>query len=217
MTTPAQDIIRDAQIELQDATGVRWPATELVFYLKEGERVIATKRPDQTAVEAEFTLVEGDRQTIPATAAALIDIVRNTAGTKRAITKTDQFVMDAVEPDWRNQYPVTEIVHFCHDMREPRTFIVYPPGKAGTKVQMVYSAYPVPTFSAAGAASTTVTGNITLADQWADALRYYVLYRAWSKDAESGGNSALAGQNYQLFKADLGEQIEGSSAVAPKE
>lgn len=218
MTTPAKDIIQRAQIELQDVVGVRWPATELVLYMKDGERSIAVKRPDQTAVEATQTLVAGERQTMPAAAASLIDITRNNSQfSKKAITRTSQFVIEAVEPNWRTQTQSGEVVHFCYDMREPRTYLVYPPAIAGTQVQMIYSAYPVPDYEAAGAAFGTVTGDITLADEWADALRYYILYRAWSKDSESGGNSTLAGQNYQLFKAELGEQIEGSSAVSPKE
>lgn len=59
-------------------------------------------------------------------------------------------------------------------------------------------------------------GNIDLPDEWANALRYYVLYRAWSKDAEYAGNSQLAATNYQLFKGELGEQLESAATVSPK-
>lgn len=51
---------------------------------------------------------------------------------------------------------------------------------------------------------------------WPNALRYYVLYRAWSKDAEYGGNAQLASANLALFKAELGEQLESAATVSPK-
>ena len=49
MPTTAQSIILDAQLELQDPSGIRWPATDLVKHLHDGQRAIAQKRPDTTA------------------------------------------------------------------------------------------------------------------------------------------------------------------------
>lgn len=216
MTTAAQTLIFDVQAELQDPTGVRWPATLLVKFLHDGQRAVAQKRPDQTATVVTFTPVAGARQTLPTGAASLIDIPRNAAGRKRAITKVDQLLLDQTARDWQNQTPSTEILHFCHDLREPRVFVLYPPAAATASLELVYSAYPAATASASGPASTTVTGNIDIPDEWGNALRYYMLYRAWSVDMEAGANSQLAATNYQLFKAELGEQIEGSSSVKPQ-
>lgn len=216
MTTAAQTLIFDVQAELQDPTGVRWPATLLVKFLHDGQRAVAQKRPDQTATVVTFAPAVGARQALPAGAASLIDIPRNAAGRKRAVTKVDQLLLDQTARDWQNQTPSTEILHFCHDMREPRVFVLYPPAAATASLELVYSAYPAATAAASGPASTTVTGNIDIPDEWANALRYYVLYRAWSVDMEAGANSQLAATNYQLFKAELGEQIEGSSSVSPK-
>lgn len=214
--TTAQSIILDVQTELQDAAGVRWPATELVRYLHDGQRVIAQKRPDQTATTVTFTpSTAGTRHTLPAGAASLIDIPRNAAGRKRAITKVDQNVLDATAPDWQSMAPAAEVIHFCHDLRDPLVFLTYPPAAATASLQLVYSAYPAASAAAAGARASTVTGNIDLPDQWGTALRHYVLFRAWSKDAEFGGNAQLAAAHLQLFKAELGEQLESAAAVAP--
>lgn len=217
MTTPAQSIILDAQLELQDPSGIRWPATDLVKHLHDGQRAIAQKRPDQTAITVTFTpTAAGSRHTLPAGAASLIDIPRNAAGRKRAITKVDQVLLDATVRDWQGMTPSAEVQHFCHDLREPGIFLTYPPAALTAALQLVYSAYPAATATASGATAATVTGNIDIPDQWANALRYYVLYRAWSKDAEYGGNAQLAASNYQLFKAELGEQLESAATVAPK-
>lgn len=216
MTTPAQSIILDAQLELQDLTGIRWPATELVQHLHEGQRAIAQKRPDTTATVVTFSpAAPGARHTLPAAAASLIDIPRNAAGRKRAITKVDQVLLDATVRDWQGMTPSAEVLHFMHDLREPRVFLTYPPASTAAALELVYSAYPAATATAGGAAASTVTGNIGLPDEWATALRYYVLFRAWSKDAEYGGNPQLAATNYGLFKAELGEQLESAATVAP--
>ena len=216
MTTPAQSIILDAQLELQDPAGVRWPATELVKHLHEGQRAIAQKRPDTTATVVTFSpAAPGARHTLPAAAASLIDIPRNAAGRKRAITKVDQVLLDATVRDWQGMTPSAEVLHFMHDLREPRVFLTYPPASTAAALEFVYSAYPAAAATAGGAAASTVTGNIGLPDEWANALRYYVLYRAWSKDAEYGGNPQLAATNYGLFKAELGEQLESAATVAP--
>ena len=216
MPSPAKPIILAAQDELQDPAGVRWPATELVQHLHEGQRAIAQKRPDTTATVVTFSpAAPGARHTLPAAAASLIDIPRNAAGRKRAITKVDHVLLDATVRDWQGMAPAAEVLHFMHDLREPRVFLTYPPASTAAALELVYSAYPAATATAGGAAASTVTGNIGLPDEWANALRYYVLYRAWSKDAEYGGNPQLAATNYGLFKAELGEQLESAATVAP--
>ena len=216
MPTTAQSIILDAQLELQDSAGIRWPATELVKHLHDGQRAIAQKRPDTTATVVTFTpTTAGARHALPAAAASLIDIPRNAAGRKRAITKVDQVLLDATVRDWQGMAPAAEVLHFMHDLREPRVFLTYPPASTAAALELVYSAYPAATATAGGAAASTVTGNIDLPDEWANALRYYVLYRAWSKDAEYGGNPQLAAANLQLFRGELGEQLESAATVAP--
>ena len=214
--TSAQTIILAAQIDLQDPTGVRWPATELVAHLHAAQLAIAQKRPDQTAKVAVFTpSAPGARHSLPIDAASLIDIPRNAAGRKRAITKVDQVLLDAIARDWQSMVPAVEVLHFMYDPREPHTFLTYPPVANAAALEIVYSAYPAQTPAASGPAASTVTGNIDLPDQWSDALRHYILFRAYSKDAEFGGNAALAKSHYDLFRAELGEQLQSSATVAP--
>ena len=215
--TPASTIIYDAQVELQDTSGIRWPATELLGHLHDGQRAIAQKRPDQTAATVAFVpTTPGYRHTLPAGAASLIDVPRNATGRKRAITKVDQVLLDATVRDWYSMSPAAEILHFMYDLREPRVFLTYPPASASATIELVYSAYPASTATASGATASTVTGDIDLPDEWSAALLHYVLFRAWRKDSEFGGNAALSKSHYDLFRAELGEQLESSSTVAPK-
>lgn len=217
MTTPAQSIILDVQIALLDVSGTRWPATELVKYLHDGQRAIAQMRPDTTATVVAFTpAAAGARHTLPAAAASLIDIPRNAGVRKRAITKVDQVLLDATVRDWQGMAPAAEIQHFMHDLREPRAFLTYPPAATTAALELVYSAYPAATATASGAAAATVSGNIDLPDEWANPLLNYVLYRAYSKDAEVAGNAQLAASHLALFNNAAGIQLEASSTVAPQ-
>lgn len=204
MTTAAQSIINDAMTALQDPTGTRWPATELLGYLNRAQNDIHVARPDTTATIKAVSLKSGARQTIPEDASSLIDIPNNTNGP--AITKTDVVQLDAINRNWRQMERRSEVVHFTHDLRNPRTFEVYPPAQ-GARVDMEYSAYP---------ALVAIDGNVSLGDQWRTALYCTVLHYAYAKDAEFGGNAALSAAYLQRAEQILGVQLQTTATVAPK-
>lgn len=215
MTTTAQSIVLEVQTVLQD-DGVRWPASEIVRYINDGQRLIASKRPDTKATAVSFACVAGHRQTLPSTAQSLIDIHTNASG--QAVTKVERSILEAVSRTWTTQTPGVP-VHFMHTLADPRTFYVYPPASSGTALACVFSNYPtdIPAPTAPGVLASTVTGNIDLPDEFEVALQHYAVFRCYSKDAEFGGNAALAAAHLQLFKAELGEQIQGAATTAPKE
>lgn len=216
MTTTAQAIVLEAQTALQDLTGTRWPASELVRYLNDAQRAIVTKRPDAKATRVTHTCVAGAVQTLPATAQSLIDI--HTNASNRAVTKVDRAILEATERNWMGATQGVP-VHFMHALTEPRTFYVYPPATVGTTLACVFSNYPtdVSAPSAPGKLASTVSGDIDVPDEYEAALLHFVLFRAYSKDAEFGGNAQLASQHYQLFKAEIGEQAQGAASTTPKE
>lgn len=218
MSTTAQSIIQRVATTLQDLTATRWSTAELVRYLNDGQRDIALIRPDATATPATLSLAGGARQTIATAGAKLLDVIRNTSGAKRAIRLTDRAVLDAHNPDWYSLTGVTEIRHYTFDAREPRVFYVYPPAaSSGASVEMVYSAYPSDiTEPSAGTTYSAVSGNISVQDIFANALTNYILYRAFSKDAETV-NAAAATSYYQLYQSMLGIELTGTTGVAPKD
>lgn len=205
MTTPVASVIAGVRTALQDTTTVRWLDAELVDYINLAQLDIQRARPDATAETQTLTLVAGARQTIPSAAASLIDIPRNTGG--KAISKTDGTQLDAINPNWRNRTPSTTIAHFCHDLRHPRQFEVYPPAQAGTTVDIEVSLIPT---------AATLGGNVTVGDQWVPPLRSLTLHYAYAKDAEYGGNAALSAAYLQRAEAMLGAQLQTSATVAPK-
>jgi hypothetical protein len=214
MTITAQSIIRDAQVALQDPDGTRWPADELVIHLNRAQRDIQTVRPDTTATLVAVPLVAGFKQNLPAAAASLIDIPANTTGER--VTKVDLVQLDAVEANWRKRRPELVAKHFMHDLRNPRVILVYPPVATGASVDMEYSAWPVDIPAPTGATASSVTGNLSLGDQYDTAALSMVLHYAYAKDAEFGGNAALSAAYLQRAQALLGADLQSSATVAPK-
>lgn len=215
MAVSAQSIVKDAQVLLKDLEGTRWSASQLVESLNRGLLELAELRPDATAKTVPVPLAQGARQAVPADCMKLMEITSNTGGA--SIRQVDRDLLDRVEPGWRNRQPSRSVAHFMFDEREPNAYLVYPPAVVGIKVDMTYSAAPVPlpvpddtdtTFSA-------VTGDIPVQDIFASALLAYVLYRSYAKDADYGSNSAQAVANYQLFKSLLTGDTEARMKASP--
>ena len=217
MALTAQSIIRRAVETLQDTTSVRWPANELVRYLNDGQREIVLHRPDSMVTNAALPLTAGTKQSLPANGAKLIEVVRNSAGTKRAVRLCNREILDAQSPGWHGLSQVTEILHFMFDPRDPKTFYVYPPASGSASVEIVYAAYPTDiTEPADGALYSAVTTNgISVPDIYGNALLDYILYRAYTKDSEYAGNSQRAVAHYTAFANALGIEIKATIAVAP--
>lgn len=218
MTTTAQSVIHRAVTTLQDAPAVRWASNELVRYLNDGQRDIIVARPDATTTTATITCVAGARQTLPAAAAKLIDIVRNVATTsnKQVVRKINRQMLDTVNPTWHVATSSVNISNYMYDPLDPKVFYVYPPATTLAQLSTVYSAYPTDiTEPADGALYTTISGNISVADIFANALCDYVLFRAFSKDAESPTNSTRAQAHYALYTNALGLELKGTIDIAP--
>lgn len=218
MAIPAQSIIRRAVETLQDTTSVRWPVNELVRYLNDGQREVVLYRPDSMVTNTTVTLAFGAKQSLPANGSKLIDVIRNTSGNKRSVRMTDRHILDSQTPNWYNLTGATEILHYMYDPRDPKVFYVYPPAaSSGASIDLVYSAYPTDiTEPADGAVYTAVTGNISLPDIYANLLTDYILYRAYTKDAEYAGNAARAQAHYGAFQSALSTEMNGTTGIAPK-
>jgi hypothetical protein len=218
MTIAASAIIRRAVETLQDPTSVRWPVSELVRYLNDGQREIVLYRPDAMVTNATVTCVAGTKQSLPALGSKLIEVVRNSAATsaKKSIRMINREILDAQTPGWHNIAGSVDILHFMYDPRDPRVFYVYPPATTSAQVDIVYSSYPTDiTEPADGALFSAVTGNISVPDIYGNVLGDYILYRAYTKDSEYAGNAGRAQAHYTAFANALGIEIKGTTGVAP--
>ena len=210
MTTTAQSIIKQAHELLQDPDGLRWPATELVAHLNDGQRALVELRPEKFAVTAACALVAGPKQTTPVACARLLEIPRNTNGA--SLRPVERSQLDAIEPTWYTKTGTAALKHTMVDAREPNVFYVYPPAALGASVDLVYAAWPADIPPAGGATAATVTGNVNVRDEFKNALLHFCVARSYLKDAEFGGNAALAASHYQLFTANAGAPVPPAAA-----
>jgi hypothetical protein len=57
--------------------------------------------------------------------------------------------------------------------------------------------------------------TIRIDDTYANALQDYILYRAYTKDAEQQGNAARAVAHFQAFQNALGVSAQANAASQP--
>lgn len=207
-TITVQSRIARAETILQDTTNTRWPVAELLEWFNDGQREIVMRKPDAYTTRESVNLVAGTRQSLPATAVQLIDVPRN-MGTDGltpggVVRLEDRRILDDQRPDWHTETAVVAVEHYCFDARDPKQFFVYPPADGTGSVEVVYSAAP------ADVVIGDIDGVITLDDIYANAMLDYMLYRAYSKDADYTENAGRASGSYQAFLSSLGlkEQVE---------
>jgi hypothetical protein len=213
MTITAQSIVKEVQEQLQDLEGTRWGAPELVAHLNDGQREIATIRPDLYATMLTMPLLPGSRQALPDQCINLMDVIRNTDGP--AVQETDRKLLDLLNPSWYTKSGAALVVNYCYDSRDPYVFYVYPPALAGSSVDAVCSVMPEDIAIPSGSPYSSVTGGITGKDTCKNPLIHFVLFRAFAKDAEYGGNVSLSAAHYQMFTSLLTLDFSTKQAVKP--
>lgn len=215
-TVTVASLIARAETILQDTTNVRWPQAELVGWLNDAYREITLIRPDANSRSGSFSCAAGTRQVLTtsfATALRLIDVVRCVVS-GRAVRQINRAVLDDQRRAWHAEGQTAAIEHFMFDARLPLEFLVYPPALAGTALEVVYSLSPESHNEA-----TDYTGSATvinLPDNYANVILDYILYRAYSKDADYAANAQRAVAHYQAMQQALGVKTQSDGAVTPQ-
>lgn len=199
-TITAQSVVDKVQVILQDTTGVRWPDSELLDWLNDGQREIVLYKPNAFIKNLAVRMAGGTKQSLPADGVQLIDVVRNmgTNGTTpgRAVRITMREVLDSQLPDWHSETPSSVVKHYVYSLFDPKNFYVYPPQPAAGQgyIELVYGASPT---------DTTLGGTITLDDIYQNVLVDYILYRAYSKDTEYAADQNRAATHQNAYIAAL--------------
>jgi len=212
-TTKVVDVLDRASIILQDATKVRFPSIELLKFFNDGQREIVLHRPDANMVNTTLALANGSKQTLPAIALRLVQVVRNLNG--RAVTQVDRRILDETLPNWHQSVAGTnKIEHYIYDAADPKNFYVYPQGASGTHtLELIYSTSPADIAISNFASDTTV---ISLDDIYGNAILDYILYRSYQKDSEFAGNAERSMMHYSSFSNSLGMKTQADMATTPQ-
>jgi hypothetical protein len=206
-TILASAVIGKASTIIQDSSNIRWPQSELLGWLNDGQREVVNVKPSASVTNASVQLTAGStKQTIPAQGIMLIDVVRNmgAAGSTpgNAVRIVSREILDAQTPTWHSDANVPgDIKHFVFDPRDPKTFYTYPKAPATAwYVELIYSSSPTD--------CATVSTAISIDDIYATALMNYVLFRAYSKDTSYAQNAQLAANYYTLFLNGIGVKAQ---------
>lgn len=218
-TVLVNDLVTKAQTILQDTTSTRWPKEELVGWLNDSYREIVLARPDANSESGTFTCAAGTRQQLDKATGGfpnslrLLDVVRNvaSASAKKAVRLIDRSILDDQRRDWHNETPTVNIEHFMFDPRLPRSFLVYPPATAAAQLEVVFSSVP----AAHNVNNVAVGETIRIVDSYANAMLDYILYRAYSKDAEYAANAQRAMTHYQAMTSAIGTNTQVDTATRP--
>jgi len=220
-TVKVTDIIRRVEDVLQD-TNIRWPRLELQNWINESYLAITLLRPDANAKSGSFTCVEGSRQTLATafpSSLRLLDVTRNVAATsaKKVVRLVARSVLDDQRPAWHSETPTVNIQHYTFDPRQPKEFFVYPPASTNAQIEVVYADAPQAHALTESELNpdTGSTEVIKVDDIYTSPIIDWVLYRAYSKDAEYGANEARASASYQAFNSAIGAKSQTDSAVSP--
>lgn len=216
-----KDVVQDAQKILQDDGGTYWQTADLLRFGNMGQREICIHKPEaSTRSEARLLSPGITKQTLPADATGLNRVVRNmgndgeTPGT--AITITDSETLDAMRPEWHSEANAYgEIKHFIYDPREPRTYYVWP--KAPATDWYVEESLTVSPADCTidGVDGSTIDAPLSIDDTYATPLTDYIIYRAYSMEAEFADNAALATAYFQAFANAIGITIQKGAARNP--
>lgn len=206
-------VIEKVQIILQDTTGIRWPSeTELLGWLNDGQREVLILKPNAYVVNGVRKLDAGTKQTLPANAIQLMDVPRNmgNGGTApgRAVRIASREILDAQSPNWHAAPANKEVRHYTYTPLDPKHYYVYPPQPAADQgyVEEIYSAVPP---------AATIQGAITLDDIYQNVLVDYILYRAYSKDAEYAANAGRAAAHQSAYVGALTGKTQAEIVVNP--
>jgi hypothetical protein len=226
MTVLASDIITRAQIIVQDTTGVRWPFSELLQWLNDGQREVAVYKPSATAVNVALELQAGTLQNIGAGGLALLRVMRNLKtpvtepriGT-RATRVVDREVLDSQHPAWHDPdvFAYTkEVKHFCFDDVDPTNFYVFPGNNGTGVVEAVISRSPIDVVAVGDVNSiASYQRPISIPDIYSNVLLDYTLFRAYSKDSDFAGNAERSGLHYTMFSNSLSAKLQSEMTINP--
>lgn len=209
MPIRAGDIIERASIILNDEDVVRWTNKELFAWLNDGACELVIRRPAAHAIASAITLAAGTFQNLPDGALQLLDVIRNVkadGSAGRPVRRIDRLLLDDSTPTWQEMKQADAVRHYMFDEASPLTFYVYPPVKAGTKVDALHSSAP--------AVVATVDDQLDLDRAYIGPLVSYVLYRAFSKDSEAS-NGNVANLHFQAFTESLDVRNGVTNAASP--
>lgn len=222
-----REIMERVSTLLNDVDHVRWPLSELAYWINDAVRAIVLVKPSAAPRTIVFALVEGTRQTVPTAngVQSLLKVIRNVKSVeqpeaRRAIRPSSMAELDAQEPNWHDKRFVpykSEARLFLFDEVVPTEFYVYPGNNGSGAVEASVAVVP-PALVADGDDITSLDaweGDIGLQELYLVPVVDYVMYRAQSRD-DDNGNAGRAAAHYAAFAQAIGIKITAEGSNSPR-
>lgn len=210
-TVTVNTVLLRANTLLNDPSFIRWPKQELLDYFNDASRAIVLVRPDAFCKNVSFSCAAGTKQTLPAEALRLIEVIRNASGT--VIRHVPRKALDDSYPDWHSGTTATKVAAYTYDERDPKTFYLYPGPAAAHSIDVVYSVAPT-TKVLTDVENVSTPAVADLDDIYINPLIDFILYRAFSKDSEYAANGNNATSHYNAFMQQLGDKTAVDERMA---
>jgi hypothetical protein len=209
-------VINRARLLLQDPDGVRWTNFDLNQWLNGSYTEIVNLRPDASTATDTYVCTLGTRQVLTdqfSNAQRLLSANRNSEG--RALQLVPRQLLDTTKRRWHAETPTTDVEFYVFEPITPTQFWVYPPAESGAQIEVTYSFLPEPHVLLPGAEFST-TETLRVPDSYVNAVLDYILYRAYSKDAENQVAMQRAVAHYQAMQTSLGVKMQSDQASNPQ-
>jgi len=208
----ASAIVNQAEEILLDSGNDKWSAAELLAWLNMGQRAIVREDPTAYTTRQAVLIASGLWQSLPTAAMLLMGVTMNmgTTGTTPGVpvTLVERKWMDAVLPTWTTTTASATTEHVIYDpAQHPTEFMVYPKGTGTGYIEIITSDRP---------ADIIISASILVADEYAEALLDYTLFRAFSRDADYVENAQRAIAHWQNFALVIGKLDQVGSANEAK-
>lgn len=213
-TTKIVDLISRCEVITQDKTSVRWPKAEWLDWYNDAILFVVNRRPDKSVKNVNFVVdINNSKQTLPADALKLFTVMRNVASGK-PIRKLQRNQLDDQYDNWHTE-TAANIDHFIYEERDPTSFYVYPrPTTVGHEIEILYPFAPE---AAVIADFTTDAQTIAIDDSFLNPILDFMLYRAYTKDADYAANGSRAQNHFAVAEQSLGAKTQSDSATVSQE
>jgi hypothetical protein len=217
--TPAQIILSvSTSLNDQEAGGpggyIRWPLLELLGYFNESLIEISNYRPDAFMVTADIPIIAGSQQTLNSGAYSKlmsVDANGSASGCPGApVVECDLQLSRTFykAPCLPTGGPAAyRVIAYAYDSENPLVFYVFPPVPAGNTSTV--TATLIKFADQYNSGQTNV--NIAVDQKYYDAIKFWMLARAYEVDTESGTSQGESAGYYKKFYQLFGIQYKQES------
>lgn len=174
MTVAVATVLLNVTTLLNDAGYTHWDEAELLRWGTEGQIELVKIKDDAAVKTVTHQLVAGAKQSAPDGAVEILDVRQNENGA--TVAAADRESLDRFMPGWMTKPTASYVKNWMPDPH-PDVFYVYPAQNA-TPAKLLITHSFVPD-------ALTANGNLGVRDIYQVQVENYILFRAFSKDAEA--------------------------------